>query len=87
MNGYTLETENLLYFYQKVGPISLTLNIVIYTDDETDPPNIAGYGLTGSPTTECDVVDTVPSMCIAPFIQFHDIEIMNCCAATTTGIN
>ena len=79
VNGYTFSTENLLYFYSGVGPTALSLAIVIYTDDDTDAPEIPGFGFTGSPTTECDDTANEPSDCIAPFVLYHDLERMDSC--------
>ena len=80
MNGYSFNTENLLYFYKKVGPTSLTLNIVIYTDANTDEPNIPGFGLISSPATECSAVEQEPYKCISPFVLYHDLPLANSCA-------
>ena len=78
-NGYTFTTENLLYFYSKVGPKSLTLNIAIYTNEDTEYPNIPGFGLAGSPNTVCAVEEQEPSDCIAPFVLYHDLQLADAC--------
>jgi len=79
VNGYTFSTEHLLYWYSAVGPNSLALGIVIYTDDATDAPNIPGFGFIGSPTAECAADDEEPSECIAPFVLYHDLRLMDSC--------
>merc|ERR1719295_563917 len=79
VNGYVSSTENLVYFYKKVGPTSLTLNIVIYTDAATSAPDIPGFGFTNSPATECLAGYPQPSECIAPFVLYHDLELADEC--------
>ena len=74
------DAENLLYFYQKVGPTSLTLNIVIFTDADTEKPNIPGFGLISSPGTKCSAEEQAPYHCLAPFVLYHDLPLANSCS-------
>ena len=80
INGYTFNTENLLYLYKKIGPTSLTLNIVVYTDADTDAPNIPGFGLFQAPGEKCAAGDREPYDCAAPFVLYHDLPLASKCA-------
>ena len=79
MNGYVASTENVLYFYKKIGPTSLTLNIVIYTDAETSAPDIPSFGFINTPNSECLAGYPEPSNCIAPFVLYHDLTLADEC--------
>jgi len=79
VDGYSETVEHLLYWYGGVGPTSLSLAIVIYSDDDTDAPYIPGFGFNGSPTAECAAEEQEPSQCIAPFVLYHDLDRMDSC--------
>ena len=80
VSGYAFNTENLLYFYKKVGPTSLTLSIAVYTDADTDAPNVPEFGFMGSPSTVCAAEELEPSQCIAPFVLYHNLPLAEECA-------
>merc|ERR1719295_213147 len=79
VSGYNFNTEHLLYFYKKVGPSSLTLNIVMYTDDDTDEPEIPGFGFTLPVSGECNAEELEPSDCLSPFVLYHNLTLAAAC--------
>jgi len=78
-NGYVLEAADLLYFYAGVGPSSLSVGFVIFSEPDIAAPNVQGFGLTSSPSADCDPADTAPSNCAATNIMFHDLDVMIGC--------
>ena len=58
----------------------MTLNIVVYTDADTDAPNIPGFGLFEAPSEECPPQNREPYGCAAPFVLYHDLPLAEKCA-------
>eukprot|EP01083_Nonionella_stella_P057570 151074_1 len=54
-NGYKREFADLLYIYNGVGPSSLSIAVVVYTELTIMPPNVPAFGMTSAPNTECSV--------------------------------
>eukprot|EP01084_Bolivina_argentea_P034907 64660_1 len=69
-NGYKQELADLLYIYSGVGPSSLSIAVVVYTELTIMPPNVPAFGMTSAPHTECSV-SVIDEQCIAPFNMFH----------------
>eukprot|EP01084_Bolivina_argentea_P218268 370428_1 len=79
-NGYIYETVNLLYVYAGVGPSTLSVVIVFYTNSDINAPNVKGFGFGTSPNINCPENSTVPTKnCLAPFNIYHDLYIMKKC--------
>ena len=80
-NGYIYETANLLYIYSGVGPSSLSIAIVVYTDIDIAAPNVNGFGIISSPTINCNYSSTTTKLsnCISPFNLYHDLDIISEC--------
>eukprot|EP01084_Bolivina_argentea_P056359 103171_1 len=78
-NGYVSETANLLYVYSGVGPSSLSIAIVIYTDSDINAPNVKGFGLKTSPNIACDINSTNPSNCLSSFNLYDYLDVMKEC--------
>eukprot|EP01084_Bolivina_argentea_P081041 146764_1 len=72
-NGYIHETADLLYIYSGIGPTSLSVGIVIFTENGINAPYIKGFGFKGSPNTNC-VNTSLPSNCLAPFNLLDNLE-------------
>lgn len=78
-NGYVTETADVLYYYSGIGINSLSLGIAIFTDATTPKPEVPGFGIEASPSTDCDESETAPMNCKASFVLFHDLERMDEC--------
>jgi len=78
-NGYVMEEADVIYYYSGIGLHSLSLGIAIFTDAETRLPEVPGFGLATAPIAECDLNDTEPFDCKAPFVLYHDLERMDEC--------
>eukprot|EP01083_Nonionella_stella_P078740 215647_1 len=77
-NGYISEDAELLYIYAAVGPSSLSIAIVIYSESKVEAPNVPSFGLKSSPSEDCsDSTDL--SACLAPFNLFHRLDLMTKC--------
>eukprot|EP01083_Nonionella_stella_P276342 938905_1 len=79
--GYIAISANLLYIYGGIGPKSLSIALVIYTDSDTVAPLVSPFGLINSPSTLCGenfVSTNISNLteCIAPFNLFHAIDLM-----------
>eukprot|EP01083_Nonionella_stella_P183564 663804_1 len=84
-NGYIHEDAELLYIYAGVGPSSLSIAIVVYSESDVSAPNVPGFGLKSSPSDDCDTNisyvrnSTDLSSCIAPFNLFYRLDLMTEC--------
>eukprot|EP01083_Nonionella_stella_P214791 773620_1 len=77
-NGYIYEDAELLYIYDGVGPSSLSIAIVIYTEANVKAPNVTSFGLKTSPSDDCNATADL-SACLAPFNLFHRLDMMRKC--------
>eukprot|EP01083_Nonionella_stella_P109494 319344_1 len=81
-NGYIHETAELLYIYGGVGPSSLSIAIVIYSESDVDAPMAPAFGMVSSPVDDCNTgLDYVRnasdlSQCSSPFNVFHRFDVM-----------
>ena len=78
-NGFVREEADVIYYFSGVGLHSLALGIAIFSDAETRIPEVPGFGLATAPSAECDLNDTEPFDCRAPFVLYHDLERMDEC--------
>eukprot|EP01084_Bolivina_argentea_P003407 6391_1 len=84
-NGYVVEDANLLYIYAPVGPSSLSIAIVIYTEKYVKVPNVPAFGMKSSPNTVCNEtitennIETELVQCLAPFNMFHRLDLLKQC--------
>eukprot|EP01084_Bolivina_argentea_P291596 501158_1 len=84
-NGYIYENAHLLYFYGPVGPSSLSIAIVIYSETNVDAPNVPSFGLKSSPPDDCNETITENNIaieldeCLAPFNLYHRIDLAVAC--------
>ena len=79
-NGYIEETADLLYFYAGVGPAALSVGFAIFTELAVQAPLVKKFGLASSPAGDCDVSDSTPMACKAPFVVFHNLVRMLECS-------
>eukprot|EP01084_Bolivina_argentea_P291599 501162_1 len=75
--GYVYTNANLLYIYSPIGPHSLSIAIVVYS--ESDGPK--SFGLINSPTNECsenitNITYSNFNQCLSPFNLFHRLDLM-----------
>eukprot|EP00485_Elphidium_margaritaceum_P006577 CAMPEP_0202689004 /NCGR_PEP_ID=MMETSP1385-20130828/4377_1 /ASSEMBLY_ACC=CAM_ASM_000861 /TAXON_ID=933848 /ORGANISM="Elphidium margaritaceum" /LENGTH=1091 /DNA_ID=CAMNT_0049344079 /DNA_START=25 /DNA_END=3300 /DNA_ORIENTATION=- len=77
--GYIDEEADLLYFYAGVGPVDLSLVIVVFTESTLTGPNVRGFGLDSAPTsTFCD--DASPPLnCASAYTLFNDLDLIAAC--------
>eukprot|EP01083_Nonionella_stella_P187572 689514_1 len=84
-NGYIEEDAELLYIYGGVGPSSISIAIVIYSESDVRAPKVPSFGMLTSPATDCasdtDGVENSTDLaeCIAPFNLFHRLDVMTEC--------
>ncbi len=91
-DGYLEYAGHLLYIYQPVGPSSLSLGIVIYTEDDIHAPFVPNFGLESVPTETCNVnyrnLSEI-SNCRWPLNLFNRVDLIANCSETLrneTGI-
>eukprot|EP01083_Nonionella_stella_P005835 16849_1 len=72
-HGYRTEFAELLYIYAGVGPSSLSIAVVIYTELDTTAPLVPAFGMVSAPTTECATDIDNATGCV-PFNMYHRMD-------------